>query len=74
MAGYPVHRPADARRHALGVERPYVDPLDRTSGVSSDGFMNMSPASTSGRQPLAWTFAVTQSEHPAGRDNRTFDA
>lgn len=31
-------------------------------------------ASTSGRQPLAWTLAVTQSEHPAGRDNRTFGA
>ena len=34
-------------------------------GVNSDGFMNMSPVSTSGRQPLALTFAATESEHPA---------
>jgi len=26
-----------------GAQRPYVDPLARTPGVGSDGFMNMSP-------------------------------
>jgi hypothetical protein len=26
-----------------GAQRPYVDPLARTLGVGSDGFMNMSP-------------------------------
>jgi len=34
-------------------------------GANSDGFMNMSPVSTSGRQTLALTFAATESEHPA---------
>jgi len=51
MAGYPVHRSANARRHALGVERPCVDPLDRTSGVGSDGFMNMSPQAQADDNP-----------------------
>ena len=33
--------------------------------TNSDGVMNMSPVSSSGRQPLALTFAATESEHLA---------
>jgi hypothetical protein len=48
--------------------------LAHTPWCDSDGFVKMSHVSTSGRKLLAGTLAVTQSEHPASRDNQTFGA
>jgi WD domain, G-beta repeat len=45
-----------------------------TSGVGSDGFMNMSPVSTSGRQSLARDIGCYGERTSSGRDNRTFGA
>src|SRR5690348_12972178 len=77
MAGYPVHRRATLDGDALDAQRPYVDPLAHTtatSDVGSDGFMNMSPVSTSGRQPLARGHLLLRRATSSERDNRTFGA
>jgi hypothetical protein len=44
--------------------------LVRTPQCDSDGFMNMSNASTNGRQPSAWTLAATVSEYPPSATTR----
>jgi hypothetical protein len=44
--------------------------LVRTPQCESDGSMNMSNASKSGRQPSAWTLAATESEHPSSTTTR----
>jgi hypothetical protein len=74
MAGYPVHRRAPASAAVLMAQRPYVDPYARTSGAGSDGFMKMSPVSTSGRQPLAQDIGWYGERTSGDRDNRTFGA
>jgi hypothetical protein len=72
MAGYPIHRRRPPRRRcswrAMATRR--LPPLVRRPPCDSDGFMNMSNASTSGRQPLAWTLAATESEHPPSATTR----
>lgn len=60
---------------AHDAQRPYVDPLAHTtatSDVGGDGFMNMSPVSTSGRPPSAQDIYCYGERTSSDRDNRTF--
>ena len=72
MAGYPVHRRANASTAMVMARNVHTS--IRSPGVGSDGFMNMSPVSTSERQPLARGSCCYGERTPSGRGNRTFGA
>jgi hypothetical protein len=70
MAGYPYIGGRLEGSLRAAATRPSARSLVRTPGADNDGFMNMSPVSTCGRQPSAGTLAVTESEHPTSATTR----
>lgn len=72
MTGYPVHRRANASTAMLMARNVHTS--TRSPGAGSDGFMNISPVSTSGRQPLSRDIGCYGERTSSGRDNRTFGA
>jgi len=58
---------------AHGAQRPYVDPLARTPGVGSDGFMDMSLLVQANDNPWRGDWLL-QRVNSSGRGNRTFGA